>query len=101
MIYEANLLLASEEPVSHLQLAKMLIDSGKFSKYPIPTKGSIFSFIQNKRNNSVIESGTATWRPRFNIKKVREELGITLTPLDKSVVDMAEAMISLGIVSAK
>jgi len=59
--------------------------SGKFEAYGIPTKAQ-----------SQVEK-----IPKFDTSKVTKELGITLTPVDKFTVDMAQALIDLGIVGKK
>jgi hypothetical protein len=37
-------------------------------------------------------------RPKYSRSKAEQELGITFTPIEKSVTDMAKALVSLGVV---
>jgi hypothetical protein len=39
-----------------------------------------------------------THRPKYSRSKAEQQLGITFTPIEKSVTDMAKALVSLGIV---
>jgi len=72
-------LLGCSVGVSYLDFANVL--AKKFPKYPIPTK----------------ELGPVV-RRRVNNSKVQNELGIKLIPWEQSIVEMAQALIDLGIV---
>jgi len=76
-------LLATPSAITLFELSQMLTTSGKFSQYPLPTK---FAEPHKKR-------------PKFNCTKVQKELGLVPTPIEKSLVDMAQSLIDLGIVS--
>jgi len=75
-------LLGSARGYSQFEIAQMLINSGKFSKYSIPTK----------------EATAIVKRILIDNSKATKELGIEFTPVEKSVVDMADALVELGIV---
>jgi hypothetical protein len=44
------------------------------------------------------ERAPVSHRPKYSRSKAEQQLGITFTPIEKSVTDMAKALISLGIV---
>eukprot|EP01121_Diplochlamys_sp_Union-15-3_P008653 TRINITY_DN2314_c0_g1_i1.p1 TRINITY_DN2314_c0_g1~~TRINITY_DN2314_c0_g1_i1.p1 ORF type:complete len:324 (-),score=62.26 TRINITY_DN2314_c0_g1_i1:13-984(-) len=78
-------MLATPTAHSHWEISQILVKSGKYSKYPLPTK----------------EAASVTKFPKYNATKTQKELGITFTPLEKSVIDEADALIALGIVPRK
>lgn len=78
--------MTSEIAISHFEFCQTLIKSGKFTKYPVPSKGTLPSD----------ES-----RSKFSHAKSVKELGLQFTSIEKSIVDMAEALISLGIVAER
>jgi nucleoside-diphosphate-sugar epimerase len=74
-------LLSSKEAVTDFELAQILAKSGEFPNVAFPEP---------------FEEPPP--RKQFNTEKVQKELGLVYTPIDKTVVDMAKALISLGIV---
>jgi len=75
-------MVTSESGISQFELAQMLKRNG-FEKYPLPD----------------FEESPVTHVPLFDTKKVRQELGLEFTPIEKSVTDMAQALIDLKIVA--
>jgi len=76
-------LMGCTDGVTHLEYCQILQKSGKFLKYPIPTKEAVPLSRRFKIDNS----------------KVQRELGMKLRPLEETIVDMADALIELGIVN--
>jgi len=79
---QGRYLMASSVAYSSLDLCEMLRKSGKFDKYPIPTK----------------ESAPVTKRAKQDASKVTKELGLDLVPVEEAIVGMAQALIDLGVV---
>jgi len=75
-------LVTSERGIPVLELVDMLKKSGKFSEYPLPTK----------------VNGIIATPPRFNVDKVKKDLGIQFTPLEQSMVEFVESLIHFEIV---
>jgi len=75
-------LMTSSKAYTLLQLAQILTKSGKFDGLPIPTKAK----------------SEPTGTMLFDTSKLTKELGLTLTPPETFVVDMAQALLDLGIV---
>jgi nucleoside-diphosphate-sugar epimerase len=75
-------MVTSEKGISHLQLAQILHRNG-FEAYPLPDK----------------EESPVVYVPQFSTKKAREELHLEFTPIEKSLVDMANALLELKIVT--
>jgi len=78
-------LVTSPEAVSNFELSQFIRNSGKFDQYNLP-----------KENPT-----PATNRLKYSSEKVKKELGLQLSPIDKAMVDMANALIELGIVEKK
>jgi len=78
-------MLTSPAGVSNFELSQMIRNSGQFNQYNLP-----------KENNN-----PAPVRLNYSNEKSKNELGIEYTPLEKSLVDMAHALIELGIVEKK
>jgi len=79
-------MLSSESAIPNIQLAKYLAESGKFSQYNIPT------------SNDFPPPANVL---KYSHAKAEKELGIAFTPIQTTVVDMATAMLDLGIVEKK
>jgi len=77
-------LLGSPNAVSHFEFCQILINSGVFSKYPIPTK----------------EFTPVSRRVLIDNSRVIKELGLEYTSVEKSLVDMGKSLIEFGIVNA-
>jgi len=75
---------SSPAGISHLELVEMLRADPELAAFHdrLPTT----------------ESAPVTHRPKYSRAKAEQQLGITFTPIEKSVTDMAKALISLGIV---
>jgi len=78
-------LVSSEEAIPNIELAKYLVASGQFTEYPIPTKNDF-------PPPTIL---------KYSRAKAEKELGIKFTPISTTMVDMAQAMIQLGIVEKK
>lgn len=78
-------LLSSNEGYSMLELAQMIRDEEDLSEFrdQLPDK----------------QVGEFAYRPKLSHAKAEKELGIEFKPVKQSVVDMARALISLGIVT--
>eukprot|EP01111_Echinosteliopsis_oligospora_P009448 TRINITY_DN2770_c0_g1_i1.p1 TRINITY_DN2770_c0_g1~~TRINITY_DN2770_c0_g1_i1.p1 ORF type:complete len:324 (-),score=107.99 TRINITY_DN2770_c0_g1_i1:58-1029(-) len=79
-------MVSSPAGIFNNELAMMIKKSGKFPQY----ESDFPSF----------EEGPAV-RLQYDATKVTKELGITYTPIQQTVVDMAQALIDLGIVAKK
>jgi len=75
-------LLISSTGISYFELSQMLVLSGKFGQYKLPIK----------------QDGSIANRPLYNNSKAQTELGLKLTPIETSVVDMANALIELDMI---
>jgi len=78
-------LVTSPEAISNFELSQFIRNSGKFDQYNLP-----------KENPTPV-----TIRLKYSNEKVKRELGLQLTPIDKAMVDMANALIELGLVQKK
>jgi len=72
---------SSPTGITPLELATML-QSSFGEKYPLPQT----------------QNGEVTHRPLYGCERVTKELGIPLTPISKSMVDMANALIGFGLI---
>jgi nucleoside-diphosphate-sugar epimerase len=76
------LLLADSRPCSLLDLVQTLRATGKFAAYPLPEQ----------------EAGQVKYWPKYSNYKAEHHLNLNFTPISNSIVDMADALIRLGIV---
>jgi len=77
-------LLSSPEGVSQLEMVEMLRRSHKFDNYPLPTKPKEELKLRQKLDN-----------------RKSLTLGVTYLPPERTVVEMAEALIAYGLVQKK
>jgi len=74
-------ILGTSEGVSFLEYCDILRASSKYSKYPLPTACL-----------------TPLTKKRVDNTKVQRELGLKFTPIEQSILDMADSLIEFGIV---
>jgi len=82
---EANgryLTTATSEAISFLEICNILRESGEFNDYSIPTK----------------ETAPVEGRGRFDNSKVKKDLGMEFTSLQKTIIGMGKELIQMGIV---
>jgi len=78
-------LLGSSVGISQLEYTKILIKSGKYSKYPIPTT----------------EISPVLRVIRVDHSKAEKELGMKWISVEQTLIDMADSLIQFGIVPKK
>lgn len=78
-------IVSSTTGISHLELAGMLRADPELAAFHdlLPTS----------------EVAPVAHRPKYSHTKAEEQLGIRFTPIEKSVTDMAKALIALGVVA--
>eukprot|EP00026_Physarum_polycephalum_P010890 Phypoly_transcript_11075.p1 GENE.Phypoly_transcript_11075~~Phypoly_transcript_11075.p1 ORF type:complete len:322 (+),score=51.79 Phypoly_transcript_11075:111-1076(+) len=74
-------LLSSKEALTDFELAQILANSGEFPDVAFPEPFE-----------------EAPPRKQFNTEKVQKDLGLAFTPIEKTLVDMCKALISLNLV---
>jgi len=77
-------LISSETSVPLLDLIKILRNSAKYSKFNLPTKYS---------------EGQLPVNTKYNISKIQKELGITLRPVEQTILDTADSLVKFGLVA--
>jgi len=75
-------LICGDTGIPYMQYAQILRDSGQFGAYKLPTK----------------VNGQVTSFPHYNTRKVREQVGLSFIPIEKTIVDMANSLIQFGLV---
>jgi len=78
-------LVTSDRAVPHFEMVQWLRESKQFDKYPLPKKELVVSTVI----------------PRYNNAPVQQELGVKLHDPKKTLIEMAHALIQLGIVPKK
>jgi len=76
-------IVSSYEAHGQLEWVEILKNSGEFKEFTLPTK----------------ENGSAPNPNHFDHKKVKTDLGLEFTKLEKTIVEMAHSLIKFGIVS--
>jgi len=79
-------ILSSERGIPRIQYAEVL--RKHFPDWPLP----------DKTNGELKYGGGNVTNGKYSNEKARKELGITFTPLETSLVDMANKLIQLGII---
>jgi len=74
-------IVSSERGYSQFELVHVIRQTGRFNQYPLPTK----------------ETVPVKMRQRFNLSKVKA-LGVQFRPIEVTLIDMAEALIKLGVI---
>lgn len=76
---------SSPTGISHLELVEMLRADPELAAFRDRLPSS--------------ETAPVAHRPKYSSRRAEEVLGITLTPVEKAVTDMAKALVSLGLVN--